>query len=136
MAANCQSAGSSPKSGGSMAPLFGCRAQITKKETNMSQSKSRKQSDETNPDLATVGGVAAGAAVGSLLGPLGAAVGAMVGGVAGKNAGKMSKNGKSFSSKVMKKTAPKIKAVAKKMKSITKKTVAKADKPVSAPRKH
>ena len=51
-----------------------------------SKSGRAEKSEETNPDLATVSGVAAGAAVGSLLGPLGAAVGAMVGGVAGKNA--------------------------------------------------
>src|SRR5438046_1140066 len=60
------------------------------KERTMAKAKASraKKTNETNADLATVGGVAAGAAVGSLLGPLGAAVGSLVGGVAGRNAGK------------------------------------------------
>jgi hypothetical protein len=100
------------------------------KERNMAKTKtgSAEKTDETNPDLATVSGVAAGAAVGSLLGPPGAAVGAVVGGVAGKNAGKKSPRRKSSSSSPMKKTAAKAKAAAKKTKSVAKKAMTSAKK--------
>lgn len=102
----------------------------TYQEFHMAKAKTAmaNKTAETNPDLATVSGIAAGAAVGSLLGPMGAAVGAVVGGVAGQNVGKPSKTGRSTSSNPLKKATAKVKTAATKTKAVAKKAITRAKK--------